>query len=80
MNAPSGRPELDVERLTDPGWWECAACSHWFELDSSPDLELCWQCAEILDDETDLFVAARAARHELVQAVDTLNVVLDGVR
>lgn len=72
---------MDVERLTDAGWWECAACGHWFALDSSPDLELCWQCAEIRDAEAgDLFADARAARYQLEQAVDTLNVVLDGVR
>lgn len=47
----TARPEFDVERLTDPRWWECAACSHWFELDSSPDLELCCGCAEVRDAE-----------------------------
>lgn len=47
-------PEGDTERLADPGWWECAACGHRFELDSSPDLELCWACAEIRDAEAGL--------------------------
>lgn len=49
--ATTERPQIDVGRLTDPGWWECSACGHEFSLDSTPDLELCAECAEIRDAE-----------------------------
>jgi hypothetical protein len=30
---------------------ECLTCGHDFHIDSSPDLELCWECAERADAE-----------------------------
>jgi hypothetical protein len=63
---------LAANKIDESAWWECAACGHEFEIDSSPDLELCCECAEIRDAEVDVTAVLKAACAALNTVVDQL--------
>jgi hypothetical protein len=79
VQGSTARPESHADEINRPGWGDCTRCEREFELDSSPHLDHCWSCAEIIDAETDLIAESRATRAELGRAVDRLNAVTDEV-
>jgi hypothetical protein len=48
-------PERPANKIDESPWGDdlvvCRRCDHKFHADRSPDLELCWQCAELADAE-----------------------------
>jgi hypothetical protein len=77
--ALTAAPERPANKIDGSPWGECIRCGHEFELDSSPNVDHCWSCAEILDAETDPCAEARTLRAQLKQAVDRLNALTEAV-